>query len=363
MWRPLSAIVFLLAIVNPLAEASRLSSDQLQLDDYLDYDGVMQYLDQLARAYADRITLKDMGRTVENRSLILAMVTNGDGRLGKRVIFMDAALQANAWMTPVAALYTIYKLVVEFEENADLLADFDWHIMPLANPDGYEYSRKTNTRWMKTRTPNGGNCNGTDLDRNFEVGFGLGFWEIRGPCEDNYAGYAPFSEVEARTVRDIMHSLVKSERGVMYLSLHKSHRSVSYPWVYDSTPVPNQGEHIEIGKFVADKILESTGKAINIWPGIIYGRESGGTSIDYAFYIGFPLSFVFNNGVFSTTSKIRRVADESWTGIRAFGKKAIEKYPPSRPIHQSEEHRPTKNSASRNWDLAPVVGTTTLLFL
>uniref|UniRef100_A0A6P4FN87 Carboxypeptidase B-like n=1 Tax=Drosophila rhopaloa TaxID=1041015 RepID=A0A6P4FN87_DRORH len=376
MWRPLSAIVFLVAIVNPLAETRRLrlrSSDTLQLDDYLDYDGVMLYLDQLARAYPDRITLKDVGRTYQNRALKLAMISNGDGRLGKRVIFMDAALHAREWMTPVAALYTIYKLVVEFKENADLLADFDWHIMPLANPDGYEYSRKTNARWRNTRTPNVGDCMGTNLNRNFELGWGIGFPELKDPCDENYAGSAPFSEVEARTVRDIMHTLMKTQRGVMYLSLHTSLRSVIYPWVYDSTPVQNQEEHIEIAKFVADQIFQSTGTVIKKLPGTQVGGEFGGTSIDYAFYMGFPLSFTFemsgmdHNHVdyrfFPPTSEIRRLADESWTGIRAFGKKAIEKYPPSRAIPQSEKHRPTKNSATRNWDLAPVVGTTTLLFV
>uniref|UniRef100_A0A6P4EG06 Uncharacterized protein LOC108043103 n=1 Tax=Drosophila rhopaloa TaxID=1041015 RepID=A0A6P4EG06_DRORH len=137
---------------------------------------------------------------------------------------------------------------------------------------------------------------------------------------------------------------------------------------YTLTPVPNQGEHIEIAKFMADQIFQSTGTVIKTLRGFKYG----GTSIDYAFYVGFPLSFAFemsgldrnyvNHGFFPPTWEIRRLADESWTGIRAFGKKTIEKYPPSRAIHQSKEHRPTKNSASRNWDLAPVVGTTTLLF-
>ncbi|XP_016990915.1 carboxypeptidase B-like [Drosophila rhopaloa] len=360
MWRPLSAIVFLVAIVNPLAETRH--RDQLQLDDYLDYDGVMEYLDQLARTYPDRITLKDMGLTYENRSLKLAMITNGDGRLGKRVIFMDAALHAREWMTPVAALYTIYKLVVEFEENADLLADFDWHIMPLANPDGYEYSRKTNSTWRNTRTPNVGDCIGTNLNYNFELGWGVGFPELKDSCDENYAGSAPFTEVESRTVRDIMHSLMQSERGVMYLSLHSSIRMVFYPWIYDSKPLLNEGEHVEIAKFVADQIFQSSSTVIRTWQ---YGEEFGGTSIDYAFYVGFPLSFAFelsgldhnhvDHGFFPPTSEIRRLADESWTGIRAFGKKAIEKYPPSRAIHQSQEHRTTENSATRTWGLDPVV--------
>ncbi|XP_016979113.1 carboxypeptidase B-like [Drosophila rhopaloa] len=335
MWRPLSAIVFLMAICLLTA-----------YDDY-SYVGLMQSLDELAQHHRDRITLREVGITYQDRSLILAMITNGDGRLGKRVIFVVAALHGD-WMSVRAAFKTIKDLVLDFQDNADLLADFDWHIMPLANPDGYEYSRKltSNFRWSKTRTRNNVDCIGTNLNRNFDVGWGVGFPELHDPCDQNYAGSAPFSEVEARTVRDIMQNLIKSERGVMYLSLHTFLRSVIYPWVYNSTWVPNQGENIEIAKFVTDQIFIRTGKVKAV--GVQYGRKSGDTSIDYAFKMGFPLSFACE---MSGLDRVNNLV----ICIRAFGKKAIEKYPPSRPIHQSEEHRPTKNSASRNWDLAPVL--------
>jgi len=237
MWRVLCAIVALVAIVNPLAltkDIRRRIPVELQLKHYLSYKEVMEYLDELAITYADRVTIKDVGRTYEGRALKVVMITNGDGRLGKRVIFMDAALHSREWMTPATALLAIRKLVVEFDENSDLLADYDWHIMPLANPDGYEYSRNTYRYWRNTRTPNGGSCYGTNLNRNFEVGWGVGFPELRDPCDENYAGSTPFSEVEARTVRDIMLNLVETKRALMYLSLHTANRSIFYPWVYDT---------------------------------------------------------------------------------------------------------------------------------
>lgn len=238
MWKILCGIVVLVTIVvNQLSEAREIRRRRglmLQLDNYLSYDGIMQYLDELALSHSNRVTLKDVARTYENRALKMAIITNGDGRPGKRVIFLDAALHSREWMTPAAALLTIHKLVVEFAENSDLLTDYDWHIMPLANPDGYEYSRNTERYWRNTRTPNGGNCFGTNLNRNFAVDWNVGFPELKDPCDENYAGSSPFSEVEARTVRDIMHGLVESKRAVMYLSLHTANRSVFYPWVYNT---------------------------------------------------------------------------------------------------------------------------------
>ncbi|XP_043647884.1 carboxypeptidase B [Drosophila teissieri] len=376
MWRILCGIVVLAAIVNPLAEARevrRRRAVKLQLDNYLSYDGIMEYLDQLALSHSSRVTLKDVGRTYENRVLKMAMITNGDGRPGKRVIFLDAALHSREWMTPAAALLTIHKLVVEFEENADLLADYDWHIMPLANPDGYVYSRNTERYWRNTRTPNGGNCFGTNLNRNFAVNWKVGFPQLEDPCDENYAGSAPFSEVEARTVRDIMHSLVESKRAVMYLSLHTANRSVFYPWVYDTAPVSNQKEHDEIGRFVANRIGQSTGTFIKTWQYAKFAGTFGGTSMDYALVAGFPLSFVFEmSGVgqdqveykfFPPTRDIRHLAEESWTGIKAFAEKTIEIYPPSRVIAYNPMVELPLNAASRNRGFNSLLGTVFIFFI
>ncbi|XP_017039563.1 carboxypeptidase B-like [Drosophila ficusphila] len=344
MLRVLCLVVVLVGIIDPFVETKSIPrvSPNLQLDAYLSYDGIMQYLDQLAIAYPDRVTVKKAGSSYENRDVKVVEITNGDHRPGKRVILLDAALHAREWMTPAAALYVIHQLVVEFQQNSDLLADLDWHIVPLANPDGYEYSRNVKSMWRNTRRPTVGNCIGSNLNRNFEVNWGIGFPELKDPCDENYAGPEPFSEVEARIIRDIMQDLVSSKRGVMYLSLHTANRSVFYPWFHKEIQVPNYDEHVEIANFVSKKILQSTGTIIKTPQYAIFAGVIGGTSVDYAYNLGFPLSFIFEiSGTgedhvqykfFPPPQNIRRLADEGWIGIRAFAEKVMEKYPPSREI-------------------------------
>lgn len=57
----------------------------------------------------------------------------------KPVIIIDAAVHAREWVTPPVALYIIDQLVsgVVDTQLTDLI---DWIIIPVANPDGYEYS-------------------------------------------------------------------------------------------------------------------------------------------------------------------------------------------------------------------------------
>ncbi|BFF97768.1 carboxypeptidase B [Drosophila madeirensis] len=335
MLRALCAIIVLVSCVAPAALT------ELYLSDYYTYEGVMDYLDRLAKEYPTRVLVKDAGRTYERRMLKTVTITNGEWLPGKRMIFMDAALHAREWMTPMAALYAIHELVVNFEQNSDLLQNFNWIVLPLGNPDGYEFSRNSDRWWRNNRTPNGGECYGTNLNRNFDVAWGQGYAELADPCSESYAGSEAFSEAEARLVRDTMHELVDNGSGVMYLSLHTANRSIFYPWVHDSTPTSNHHEMQEIARYAAKKIYAKTSTVIKTKQAFYYGGVMGGTSVDYAFKVGFPLSFVFEMsglayGVeykfFPPQTEIRRLAAESWVGIRALAEKAVEKYPPGRII-------------------------------
>lgn len=54
---------------------------------------------------------------------------------------MEATLHAREWATTPVALYSIHRLVENVTtEDQDLLNNIDWIILPIANPDGYEYS-------------------------------------------------------------------------------------------------------------------------------------------------------------------------------------------------------------------------------
>lgn len=62
--------------------------------------------------------------------------------LRKPVIIIDAGVHAREWVTAPVALYIIHQLVVDVVDN-NLTERLDWVIIPMANPDGYEYSITT----------------------------------------------------------------------------------------------------------------------------------------------------------------------------------------------------------------------------
>lgn len=217
----------LLRQLKPYSGSGRLGTER-----YYSHEEINAYLDDLAARFPTRVSLKVVGKSYEGRLLRTITITNGDGRLGKNVILMDGAFHAREWISPASVVYAIGELVENFAENAELLQDYDWVVLPVVNADGYEYSQlSSSTRlWRKTRQPvtvKGRTCYGTDPNRNFGFHW-LGKGASSNHCSDTYAGPKAFSEPEAVVIRDLIHSY--SNRGIMYLTIHSYGSYVLYPW-------------------------------------------------------------------------------------------------------------------------------------
>lgn len=98
------------------------------------------YLDELAEKYPDLVTVINAGLSYEGRQIKYVRIsTTRFEDLRKPVIVMDAAVHAREWVTPPVAFYIINNLVVDIVDRK-LTESLDWVIIPMANPDGYEYS-------------------------------------------------------------------------------------------------------------------------------------------------------------------------------------------------------------------------------
>lgn len=199
-------------------------------EEFYRHDEINNHLEALAKVYPSRVFVKTFGKSYEQRLLKIITITNGDGRVGKNVIFIDAAMHAREWITPSMALFIIDELVVNYEENSALLENYDWIILPVVNADGYEFSHTDDRLWRKTRKPNVNSteCYGTDANRNFGYEWGHDEGSSADPCDDIYRGEHAFSEPETQIVRDIL--INYSTRCKFYLTLHSYGNYLLLPW-------------------------------------------------------------------------------------------------------------------------------------
>lgn len=58
------------------------------------------------------------------------------------------------WISPAVALYFMKELVENYAKYKHIVDTVDWYIMPVMNPDGYEYSHAKDRFWRKSRSLN-----------------------------------------------------------------------------------------------------------------------------------------------------------------------------------------------------------------
>ncbi|KAK2156094.1 hypothetical protein LSH36_222g04005 [Paralvinella palmiformis] len=119
--------------------------------------------------------------------------------------WIDSLIHAREWLTGATILKIIDHFITNYgtdQEVTDLVNKYDWHFLPVINPDGYIYSWETDRYWRKSRNINeGSDCIGTDLNRNFDS-----HWSLDGtepdPCSINYHGTGPASEPEIEVMQN-----------------------------------------------------------------------------------------------------------------------------------------------------------------
>ena len=98
----------------------------------------MNYLKHLNNTHSGIVSLFSMGKSFEGRDL-LGLKFSKDGK-NKSSLFIDAGIHAREWISHTTALYFIKELA-ENESNYYLFENINIFIVPVLNPDGYEFTR------------------------------------------------------------------------------------------------------------------------------------------------------------------------------------------------------------------------------
>lgn len=226
-------------------------------------------------------------------------------------------IHAREWISPSVTLQLIHKLAQE----VNVTQAFDFHVVPMANPDGYVYSHTPGNRmWRKNRAKTENpNCWGVDLNRNWDHHWGVG--ASRNPCHETYGGPNPFSEPETRALRDAMLN-VKREI-VLVLAVHSHFQSLLYPWGWSKdTQAPDTPDMIAKGKIFADAAKAKYGTVYSVESSSVLGLISGATDdwakgtlkSKYVYTLELPDKRTFHLPL----DKILPTGKEIWAGLLKF---------------------------------------------
>ena len=251
--------------------------------------------DWLVSTYSHLVSRQNLGTTHEGRK-IEALVVREEASVTKPVIWLDCGIHAREWVSPPACLHAIDKLIensnsVDPREN--LLAVYDFYILPVANPDGYVYSWESDRMWRKNRRPISGQqsqapafsgwggqwgggfggqqtsskCGyGVDPNRNFPTNFNQG---SDNPCDDSYHGDQPLSEPESQAIQrgvQIMKSKYGEGNIAAFVSIHAYSQFWMSPFGYKKDHSKDYKDHMRVMKKSIDALASAYGTQFTYGP-------------------------------------------------------------------------------------------------
>jgi hypothetical protein len=147
------------------------------------------------------------GETHEKRPILAARVgklwKSGDAAVPQLVLY--AAQHAREWAGPESLMRVFRHLAESWRANTNgirtLLANVAVVIVPVANPDGYDFTHTDDRMWRGNREPCAGGF-GTDPNRNYETTFGQ--QASSGTCSDEqFRGPSAGSAAETKALLNL----------------------------------------------------------------------------------------------------------------------------------------------------------------
>jgi Zinc carboxypeptidase len=179
----------------------------VQTQVYRDYDdpvrGIRHFIDSLVQNNP-LVSVDTIGKSYEGRPMLAVKIGPKDDSPSRPNVLYMATYHAREWVAPEMALRLIKYLAAPPGTNPrvdSLVQGRDIWVLPVANPDGYEYTFTDDRLWRKTRSPQAGGAFGVDMNRNHRQNWGLDdIGSSPDPTSDTYRGPSPESEIEVKNI-------------------------------------------------------------------------------------------------------------------------------------------------------------------
>ncbi|KHJ45723.1 hypothetical protein D918_03935 [Trichuris suis] len=204
----------------------------------------------------------------------------------------------------------LLQLLENYDRDASVRAYVDlltWYILPVVNPDGYEFSR----------------ASFSPRNRNFDFNWGA-VGCSNDPCDEIYHGSKPFSEPETEAIRRFITN--RSGEFVSFLTLHSYSQMWMYPYGHKRQAYSSDVRQLRAVALRATQALYNVYKTryeVGTGADLLYPASGG--SEDWAKGVaGIKYSYLLElrphkdspQGFLLDESEIMPTGKETWEGIR-----------------------------------------------
>ena len=108
------------------------------------YSEIRDFMRNKVKQSPKLVSIQQIGQSVEGRPILCLKISMSKGANNKSIIYIDGGMHAREWASITTVLYTTEQLIKEFKNGNNLVRslvkNFDFLIVPVVNPDGYEWS-------------------------------------------------------------------------------------------------------------------------------------------------------------------------------------------------------------------------------
>lgn len=283
-------------------------------------------LDNLVAAYPDLLTEFVVGISIEGRDIRGLRISTDEVPGSKPVVAFTGCLHAREWISPVSVLYTLEQLLDGYGANprvTEILNNVDVVIIPLANPDGYQYTWSTDRLWRKNRRNNGNGTFGVDLNRNWSFQWG-GAGSSGTTSSNLYRGTGAFSEPETAALSTYLSNLPNLAG---HIDVHSWGQLIMAPWNYTTSapPAPEGPWMLDLGIGMREAMIAGGGNTYDAGTGGSLLYLFAGSMPDWVYgVLGVPSYTIelrpntSDPGFLLPPSQILPTASELWDAIQHF---------------------------------------------
>jgi len=257
--------------------------------EYHTYAELKTWYQQNAATYGATF-IPSIGKSHQGRDLFAIVF----GTAGKPGIYLQGLQHAREWVGGSSVNYLTWYFLTQ---DRSFLPNYQFIIVPVVNPDGYEYSWTTDRLWRKNRRSNGASF-GVDTNRNWNSHWGQG-GSSSNPASDTYMGPSVASEPE---VQAIVKFFLTYTNIIAAFDIHSYSQLILRPYGWKTGSSEHEAQHFEAGSIIQSEIRAVDGKFFeNIHSIDLY--ITTGTSSDW--YYDEEVKTKFGHRIYAFTLELR----------------------------------------------------------